>query len=129
MRREACFRGTAAWFADPAAIVRPPGTDGWQNRSASHQSNHDPDEDHSRQPVPPIRIECLRGEAIVRSEEQIQWRSGSSEWTSEQLTSERTPEEIMLDVFGRRVVGGLIPVARLEDILRPGELLAALEKS
>jgi predicted dehydrogenase len=43
---------------------------------------------------------------------------------------ERTEEEIMLDIFCRRVVGGLVPVADLNDVLKPIQLLrSCLESS
>ena len=78
----------------------------------------------SSQPeFPEIAIRCERGTARLNSETQLQWQTDSPEPVQETLTSERTKEEIMLDIFCRRVVGGLIPVADLNDILKPIQLL------
>lgn len=74
-------------------------------------------------PVPQIKVRCDRGTATVNSETQIHWQSETAEPVQETLTSERTKEEIMLDIFCRRVIGGLVPVADLNDILKPIQLL------
>jgi hypothetical protein len=72
---------------------------------------------------PKISLRCERGTAEMASETQIRWQSNSLDPVEETLASERTKEEIMLDIFCRRVVGGLIPVADLNDILKPLQLL------
>lgn len=87
------------------------------------ESNPKPSSSGADEQLPEIRVKCLKGEVVILSRDELQWRVESDEWIVEQLTSERTPEEIMLDVFCRRVVGGLIPVASLQDILRPVSLL------
>lgn len=74
-------------------------------------------------PIPKIELHCERGTARMTSEIQIQWQADSPEPVEETLTSDRTKEEIMLDIFCRRVIGGLVPVADLSDILKPIQLL------
>ena len=76
-----------------------------------------------RDAFPQITFHCEKGKATITSPVQIQWQTGSSTQKQETLTSERSEEEIMLDIFCRRVIGGLVPVADLDDILRPIQLL------
>lgn len=75
------------------------------------------------QMFPDITIHCERGRAEITSETQIRWQTSQPAPEDETLTSERSKEEIMLDIFCRRVVGGLIPVADLSDILTPVHFL------
>ena len=73
-------------------------------------------------------IVCQRGTATLESSTQIVWQNGD-ESVCETLTSERTETEVMLDLFCRRVVGGLIPVADISDVLRGARLLDAAQHS
>ncbi|NQV28035.1 MAG: Gfo/Idh/MocA family oxidoreductase [Rhodopirellula sp.] len=77
----------------------------------------------SRPRVPQIGLCCERGTAALNSATQITWQTSSPEPIHETLTADRSEEEIMLDIFCRRVVGGLVPVADLNDILKPFLLL------
>lgn len=76
-----------------------------------------------RSDIPRIELRCERGLAELTSETQLNWRIDATEPVCETLASDRSKEEIMLDIFCRRVVGGLIPVADLNDILKPIQLL------
>jgi predicted dehydrogenase len=82
--------------------------------------------------VPPARVRatvvCQRGTATLESGTQIAWQNGDK-LVRETLTSERTETEVMLDLFCRRVVGGLIPVADISDVLRGARLLDAARHS
>lgn len=80
------------------------------------------------QAAPPrYRVRCERGEAELLTPSRITWRSDREE-ADESLNSDRSDVEVMLDHFCRRVVGGLIPVADLEDVRRSFRLArAALE--
>jgi hypothetical protein len=71
---------------------------------------------------------CQRGTATLESGTQIVWQDGDKS-VCETLTSERTETEVMLDLFCRRVVGGLIPVADISDVLRGARLLEAARHS
>lgn len=64
-----------------------------------------------------VRVHCERGEARLLGSTTIEWSAdGNSQ--SEELTTERTETEVLLDHFCRRVIGGLIPVPSLEDLMR-----------
>jgi predicted dehydrogenase len=73
-------------------------------------------------------VVCQRGTATLESGTQIVWQDGDKS-VCETLTSERTETEVMLDLFCRRVVGGLIPVADISDVLRGARLLEAARHS
>ncbi len=60
---------------------------------------------------------CEQGRAWFDDPTKINWESGSEVY-AECLQAERHEMEVMLDLFCRRVVGGLIPVADLGDICR-----------
>jgi predicted dehydrogenase len=62
-----------------------------------------------------VRLHCERGDARLLGTTTITWTSGPTSQT-EELTSERTETEVLLDHFCRRVVGGLIPVPTLADL-------------
>jgi predicted dehydrogenase len=85
--------------------------------------------DSTRPGIPKIEIRCERGIAEMTSETKLQWQSDSPTSTHENFASERTEEEIMLDIFCRRVVGGLVPVADLNDVLKPIQLLRSCLES
>ena len=79
--------------------------------------------DASQPWVPEVNLRCERGRAELCATSRISWQLNSAEPTHETLNADRTEEEIMLDIFCRRVVGGLVPVADLNDIIRPIQLL------
>lgn len=62
-----------------------------------------------------VRLHCERGEARLLGVSAIEWTVDGHSQT-EELTTERTETEVLLDHFCRRVVGGLIPVPTLEDL-------------
>ncbi len=74
------------------------------------------------------RVECERGEAVIESDRDISWRT-AAQWKRESLTSDRCEIEVMLDLFCRRVVGGLIPVADIGDVCRSIRMVQAVEES
>lgn len=79
--------------------------------------------DTSQRWMPELKLRCENGSAELKSTTELSWQSDSAESIRETLTVDRSEEEIMLDIFCRRVVGGLIPVADLNDIVRPIQLL------
>ncbi len=79
--------------------------------------------DSSNPWVPEIKLRCERGSAELSSTARVSWQLNSAEPIQETLSSDRSEEEIMLDIFCRRVVGGLVPVADLNDIIRPIQLV------
>jgi predicted dehydrogenase len=79
--------------------------------------------------VPPrYRVRCERGEAELLPPNRIVWRTARED-ADESLVSDRSDVEVMLDHFCRRVVGGLIPVADLEDVRRSYRLARAASQS
>lgn len=73
-------------------------------------------------------LECERGRARLDSPTTITWATGEED-TTETLTSERSEVEVMLDHFCRRAVGGLIPVADIQDVCRSVKMAHAVEES
>lgn len=64
---------------------------------------------------PKVTVECERGTASIRDVAEITWATENSTKT-ESLLSERPEVQVNLDLFCRRAVGGLIPVADLRDV-------------
>ncbi len=58
---------------------------------------------------PHVRIHCQNGEAKLVSETHLRW-STSTETGDETLDGDRPAEQVLLDLFLRRVVGGVVPV-------------------
>ncbi|MEX0726123.1 MAG: Gfo/Idh/MocA family oxidoreductase [Planctomycetaceae bacterium] len=78
----------------------------------------------------PVRIDirCEQGRATIIDPVTITWEA-NCEPVAECLKTERTDLEVMLDLFCRRVVGGLIPVADLGDICRSLTMVDAVRRS
>ena len=77
---------------------------------------------------PKIEIDAERGAAILVDPCTIRWTAGGKT-VDESLAAERSEYEVMLDLFCRRVVGGLIPVADFRDLTRGLALWGACEES
>jgi predicted dehydrogenase len=73
---------------------------------------------------PEISCECESGRATLLDRTSLTWCChddegvGTGVRTKEELSSERTESQVMLDLFCRRLVGGLVPVADFSDISR-----------
>lgn len=78
--------------------------------------------------VPRYRVQCERGEALLVAVDRIIWQT-DSEQGDESLAADRSAVQVMLDHFCRRVVGGLIPVADLDDVRRSRALVRAVVQS
>lgn len=61
--------------------------------------------------TPPCQIivDCERGQARLVGENDITWHT-DTENAEEHLQSDRTAEQVLLDLFLRRVVGGVVPI-------------------
>ena len=68
-------------------------------------------------PTLQARLVCLRGEISIQSATELRWQT-ASEAADERLDRDRSDVEVLLDHFARRVVGGLVPVAGLDDVCR-----------
>lgn len=75
-----------------------------------------------------LSVSCTSGTAVLEGTTRISWENGI-EHRAETLTSDRTEVEVMLDHFCRRVVGGLIPVADINDVCRSMIMAHAAEES
>jgi len=60
-------------------------------------------------------VACRSGTASIRGNRGIVWRTTEAT-NEEQLSDDRTSAHVQLDLFGRRLVGGLVPVATLDDL-------------
>jgi len=74
------------------------------------------------------RVVCERGVAELQGHDQISWQSGGTQ-ADERLGGERSAGELVLDLFARRVRGGLIPLAELSLGLRSLEWGERAEES
>jgi len=68
--------------------------------------------------IPRISVTCDGGSAEIINRVELDWRVNDGPVQTESLAAERSEEEIMLDLFCRRVVGGLIPVADFNDAVQ-----------
>lgn len=75
-----------------------------------------------------ISINCESGQVEIKSTQNLRWKT-NSDWNDETLQNERTAEQVMLDLFGRRIAGGIVPVPDLMEVLRTQRLLAVIEES
>lgn len=64
-----------------------------------------------------VHLCCEQGQARLLGPTTIEWTVNGHQ-QSEELSTERTETEVLLDHFCRRAVGGLIPVPTLEDLMR-----------
>lgn len=79
-------------------------------------------------PFPRYEVECDHGFARITQAGEISWSNGHQPETSlEKLVAERCDAEVMLDQFARRILGGLVPVADLQDVCRALTLVSAAE--
>lgn len=85
-----------------------------------------PAEEETPAPPRPLwRIECERGRAVLTGETEITWQTEEDSHT-EHLRDERSRLDVNLDLFFRRVAGGLIPTPSLADVDRTETLLRKL---
>lgn len=85
---------------------------------------------HIDWPFPQHEIVCEHGRALIPEATEIHWQNGTTvDLGIERLSAERTDAEVMLDQFARRVLGGLVPVANVQDVCRALALVEAAEAS
>jgi predicted dehydrogenase len=60
---------------------------------------------------------CARGSVRLLDRRNVIWSAGGAE-TEETLNEDRSSVDALLDLFARRVVGGLVPVADVGDVCR-----------
>ena len=127
--------GDCSWRIElgfrPDALGRPATTARLDLTSiAKTEAAEEPVEGELEWPFPCHEIVCEHGLAEIRDASEIGWRNGvSSELGRERLMSERSDAVVILDQFARRVLGGLVPVANLDDVCRALSLVEAAEES
>ena len=60
-------------------------------------------------------LTCRDGVIIVTGTRRVRWKSGDQE-ADEELSDDRSSAAVQLDLFARRLAGGLVPVSSLEDV-------------
>jgi hypothetical protein len=58
---------------------------------------------------------CRDGVVIATGNRRVRWKAGNDE-ADEELSDDRTSAAVQLDLFTRRLAGGLVPVPSLEDV-------------
>ncbi|WP_437206355.1 hypothetical protein [Planctomicrobium sp. SH664] len=79
-------------------------------------------------PICGSEVTCRHGRIHITGEETLEWQTGRGV-EKESLTSDRSAEDVMIDLFGRRLAGGLVPVPDIGDVVRAQALLQAAEES
>lgn len=72
-----------------------------------------------------VRVSCQLGDAELIGESLIHWRT-ELETTEESLAGDRPAEQVLLDLFLRRVVGGVVPVPSWADLQTACQLLSSV---
>ncbi|MBX3444084.1 MAG: hypothetical protein KF774_16895 [Planctomyces sp.] len=74
-------------------------------------------------------VACRSGAVSIRDNRCLAWRTADSS-EDEQLSDDRSSAHVQLDLFGRRLVGGLVPAPGLEDLQSAARLVRdALEQA
>ncbi len=66
-------------------------------------------------------IQCERGTAKLRGTQEITWTHAEDQRT-ELLEGERDGMVVLLDLFCRRVMGGLVPIPTIDDLITSARL-------
>lgn len=72
--------------------------------------------------------ECRHGSCRIRGDRQIE-SSWEHHTRPETLNTDRSEVDVALDLFGRRIVGGVVPVPDLGDVQRSLQLVHSVVKS
>lgn len=73
------------------------------------------------------KVSCEAGQLEIISDVQIRWKS-TAEWIDESHLGERSTTAVMLDLFGRRIAGGIVPVPDLVEVLKSQRLLQTVHQ-
>lgn len=73
-------------------------------------------------------ITCRHGKILLSGDDKISWEIMGQK-ASEVLNRDRTAHDVMFDLFGRRLVGGLVPVPEIADLIKAHEIHQAVLKS
>ena len=101
-QRTFCFRAPASGGPAPVVkIMAPPAV--WQVP-------------HTICAVESLSLQTVHGRARLLAADQIAWSCGAEAEQQESLSEERSPIELLLDHFSRRVVGGLVSLPTFDDL-------------
>jgi len=103
--------------------------DGEPVTAVIHRKPPSSDSSTSVFPLANCRLICQSGEIRITSENSLTWRLQDEEEQVESLQLDRTGEDLMYDLFGRRLVGGLVPVPDMRDVLLAQAMRVAREQS
>ncbi len=81
-----------------------------------------------QQLVPQLYAQCHWGDIEILTDHELRWIA-DADWTRETLTGERSAEQVLIDIFGRRIAGGIVPVPDLSDLFRCYRLTQAIQLS
>lgn len=73
-------------------------------------------------------VTCRHGRILLAGEESIEWEI-ERQRVKESLVSDRSASDVMFDLFGRRLVGGLVPVPELGDVIKAHQIRNACLRS
>lgn len=74
----------------------------------------------------PIDVVCRHGNVRIHNGTQLDWET-DREHHDESLSRDRTAESVLLDLFARRLAGGVIPVPDLHEVFRTMQLITTIE--
>lgn len=78
-----------------------------------------------RFPIVKGTVSCQGGQLLIHGEQDVTWSLFDEADNVESLQSDRTAIDVMYDLFGRRIVGGLVPVPDVRDLIRANTIRAA----
>ncbi len=73
-------------------------------------------------------VYCRHGRIRLLGSDRLEWITDRRP-CEEHLSQERQPMAVALDLFGRRIVGGLVPVPSVDDLIAARMILAGLRRS
>ncbi|WP_437193860.1 hypothetical protein [Planctomicrobium sp. SH527] len=78
-----------------------------------------------RFPIVKGTVNCRGGQLQIHGEQDVAWSLAGEAEKVESLQSDRTAIDVMYDLFGRRIVGGLVPVPDVRDLIKANTIRAA----
>ncbi|WP_437223576.1 hypothetical protein SH661x_003271 [Planctomicrobium sp. SH661] len=79
-------------------------------------------------PTLTAKIECRHGRVDLTGEEKLDWEIDRRR-VSDSLASDRSASDVMFDLFGRRLVGGIVPIPEISDLMKSHEIRRGTQKS
>lgn len=99
-----------------------------QEHPVSARISFDPSSTPETFPLVDARITCRHGEVRISGEQTLEWQI-DRRVIMESLTGDRSGCDVMFDLFGRRLVGGIVPVPDIRDVIRAHHVCEAMRTS